>query len=39
MSRVSLLLPNRDNERVLDMVIGRLAANTTYPGRGAHRRR
>jgi GT2 family glycosyltransferase len=31
MSRVSLLLPNRDNERVLDMVIGRLAANTTYP--------
>jgi glycosyltransferase involved in cell wall biosynthesis len=29
--RVSLLLPNFNNERVLDLVLGRLAANTTYP--------
>jgi glycosyltransferase involved in cell wall biosynthesis len=28
---VSLLLPNRDNERVLPMVLERLAANTSYP--------
>jgi glycosyltransferase involved in cell wall biosynthesis len=28
---VSLLLPNRDNGHILDMVLGRLAENTTYP--------
>jgi GT2 family glycosyltransferase len=28
--RVSLLMPNRDNERVLDLVLGRLAAHTSY---------
>jgi glycosyltransferase involved in cell wall biosynthesis len=28
---VSLLIPNRDNERVLDLALERLAANTTYP--------
>jgi GT2 family glycosyltransferase len=28
---VSLLLPNRDNGRILDHVLGRLAENTTYP--------
>ena len=28
---VSLLLPNRNNERVLELVLERLAANTTYP--------
>lgn len=27
---VSLLLPNRNNDRVLDLVLGRLAENTTY---------
>ena len=29
--RVSLLLPNRNNERVLDLVLERLARHTTYP--------
>jgi GT2 family glycosyltransferase len=29
--RVSLLMPNRDNEAVLELVLERLAANTTYP--------
>ena len=29
--RVSLLLPNRDNAPVLDLVLGRLAETTTYP--------
>jgi len=29
-TRVSLLLPNRNNERVLDLVLDRLAATTTY---------
>jgi GT2 family glycosyltransferase len=28
---VSLLLPNRNNERVLGLVLERLASNTTYP--------
>ena len=28
---VSLLLPNRDNEAVLDLTLERLAANTTHP--------
>jgi GT2 family glycosyltransferase len=28
--RVSLLLPNKDNARVLDLVLDRLARNTTY---------
>ncbi len=28
--RVSLLLPNRNNDRVLDLVLDRLATNTTY---------
>jgi GT2 family glycosyltransferase len=30
-TRVSLLLPNYNNERVLGTVLGRLAANTTHP--------
>ena len=29
--RVSLLMPNRDNAPVLDLVLDRLAANTRYP--------
>jgi GT2 family glycosyltransferase len=29
---VSLLLPNRNNEPVLDLFLERLAVNTTYPG-------
>jgi O-antigen biosynthesis protein len=29
--RVSLLIPNRNNEPALDLVLGRLAQNTTYP--------
>ena len=29
--RVSLLMPNRDNVKVLDMVLDRLATNTDYP--------
>lgn len=29
--RVSLLIPNRNNEPALDLVFERLAANTTYP--------
>jgi O-antigen biosynthesis protein len=29
--RVSLVMPNRNNEAVLDLVLERLAANTTYP--------
>jgi len=29
--RVSLLMPNRDNAPLLDLVLGRLAQNTTYP--------
>jgi GT2 family glycosyltransferase len=29
--RVTLLMPNRDNAPVLDLVLERLAANTTYP--------
>jgi GT2 family glycosyltransferase len=29
--RVSLLLPNRDNGTILDVVLERLATNTTYP--------
>jgi len=29
--RVSLVIPNRNNEPALDLVLGRLAANTTYP--------
>lgn len=29
--RVSLVMPNRDNAEVLDMVLDRLAANTDYP--------
>ncbi len=29
--RVSLLLPNKDNARVLDLVLDRLARHTTYP--------
>src|SRR6478735_5788989 len=28
--RVSLLMPNRDNEPTLDLVLGRLALHTTY---------
>ena len=28
---VSLLIPNRNNERVLDLMLERLAANTTHP--------
>lgn len=31
MTRVSLLVPNRDNAPVLDLVLERLAAHTTYP--------
>jgi GT2 family glycosyltransferase len=30
-TRVTLLMPNRDNDRVLDTVLDRLAVNTTYP--------
>lgn len=30
--RVSLLMPNRNNARILDHVLERLAVNTTYPG-------
>ena len=30
-SSVSLLIPNRNNEPALELVLGRLAANTTYP--------
>ena len=29
--RVSLVMPNRDNAPVLDLVLDRLAENTTYP--------
>jgi GT2 family glycosyltransferase len=29
--RVSLLMPNRNNEPALDLVLGRLALHTTYP--------
>jgi GT2 family glycosyltransferase len=29
--RVSLLMPNRDNEPTLELVLGRLALHTTYP--------
>jgi GT2 family glycosyltransferase len=29
--RVSLVIPNRDNARVLDLVLERLAVHTTYP--------
>lgn len=29
---VSLLLPNRDNDQILDLVLERLAVNTTYRG-------
>lgn len=29
--RVSILLPNRDNEPALDLVLERLATHTTYP--------
>ena len=28
---MSLLLPNRNNERVLGLVLERIATNTTYP--------
>jgi GT2 family glycosyltransferase len=31
MTRVTLLMPNRDNARVLDTVLDRLAVNTTHP--------
>ncbi len=31
MTRVSLLLPNRDNDRILEHTLARLAATTTYP--------
>jgi glycosyltransferase involved in cell wall biosynthesis len=29
--RISLLMPNRNNARLLELVLGRLADNTTYP--------